>query len=93
MENPFFAMKNLMEHFFKNFFVVIFLTGAATRILNRLYRKQLKFKTAISLSGITSFFVFGFPVTWLLGFDVMVSLYVFGLIFWFFFDILRGEKK
>jgi hypothetical protein len=75
--------------YFKNFFVVIIITGILTRIVLFLYVKKLKKDAAIFLTFFTVGVIILPIVSLSIGFDIAISEYFVALVIWLLFDLMR----
>jgi hypothetical protein len=78
-------------HIFKNFIVVMILTGIFTRIINFYLRKKIKRLTAAYVTFLISLVFIAPLASAFVGFDVAVAIYVFSLLAWLLFDLLRND--
>ncbi|MFA6119049.1 MAG: hypothetical protein WC688_03945 [Parachlamydiales bacterium] len=74
---------------FKNFIFVVILVGVLTRIVSYFFSKIVKKAFVIYLSFLSVAIILFPIVSLMIGFDVAVSQYLFSLVIWLIFDLIR----
>ena len=82
-----------MKTFLQEFVVALLITGVMTRVLIWVFRKKLPRIFSYYLAFFATGFLLVPLISAIVGFDFMVAEYVFSLILWLMFDLIRTGHR